>query len=367
MRFDARFFLLELPPHETCAVWPGELADGAWITPEAALAQWDEGSALLHPPAWHTLKVLSQPAFHPDLRAALPWLTAPALAPWPLPLADFEVRRIEFQRGVLLVPLRTPTLPPATHTNCLLLGDEALWVIDPGSPWESQQRRLEAALEALAQDGRRPQGIVLTHYHHDHVAGAMALSARLSLPILAHPETAARLEGEVRIDRLLTDGEPLEASGRAWRLLHLPGHTRGHLCLFEERSRAVIAGDLIAGTGTVVIDPPDGDMHDYLASLDRLLALSPGTLYPAHGPVIPGGARLLAATVQHRLAREAKVVAALEAARGPSTPEELVPHAYAEADPSVYPLAARSLLSHLLKLERDGRAARDAEGRFRLV
>src|SRR6266849_4150844 len=164
VRFDARFYLAELPAGETAEVWLGELVDGSWVRPEAALRRWEDGSALLHPPAWHTLRSLAL-----GLPAALPLLEDPSRAPWKLPVRHWVVERIEFQRGVLVVPLRTPTLPPATHTNCLLLGDEELWVVDPGSPYPEEQATLERTLALLDEEGRRAVGILLTHHHHDHV------------------------------------------------------------------------------------------------------------------------------------------------------------------------------------------------------
>jgi endoribonuclease LACTB2 len=366
VRFDTRFYRVVLPDNESAEVWPGELADGEWISPQKALARWDDGSALLHPPAWHTLRCLGHAsACEPDGGAAQAWLEDPARAPWAdqLPIEGHVVQRMEFQRGVLLFPLLTPTLPPATHTNCLLVGDETLAVVDPGSPWPEEQAALERELQRLSALGRRPKEIVLTHYHLDHVAGAMPLSQRLGLPIAAHRLTAERLRGEVRVDRVLEDGEPLAYGPRGFRALHLPGHTQGHLCFVESGSGAVLAGDLVAGGSTVVIDPPEGDMHDYLRSLDRLLAENPQTIYPAHGQVAPGGAELLRGYVAHRLERERKVAAALSAHPGPAEPQELVPAAYPEIGAELYPLAARSLLAHLLKLVKDGRAS-EANGRF---
>ncbi len=291
----------------------------------------------------------------------LPLLNDQSRAPWRLPIESYVVQRMEFQRGLTMVPLRAPTLPPATHTNCMLLGGEELWVVDPGSPYEDEQRTLEHALSLLADEGRRPVGILLTHEHLDHVGGAMALSAKLRLPIAASAATRERIP-DVRVDRVLQDGDVLDLGETRWRCLILPGHTRGHTCLLDERSKAVIAGDLVAGVGTVVIDPPDGDMADYLASLERLIALAPGTLYPAHGPVIPGGVAKLQYYFAHRLEREAKVVASMRALERPATPAELVPGAYPEIQPALYPLAERSLLAHLYKLEKEARAVRDAEG-----
>ncbi|HTO97915.1 MAG TPA: MBL fold metallo-hydrolase [Myxococcales bacterium] len=357
IRFDARFYLVDLPPGEVAEIWPGELADGEWILPEEALRQWEAGTALLHPPAWHSLKALAWAGGHP--RDALPLLTAPEKAPWKLPMREHVVERIEFQRGLIMVPLRTPTLPPATHTNCLLLGDSELWVVDPGSPWPEEQAVLRETLDKLAGEGRKAVGVLLTHHHVDHVSGAQALG----LPIAATRETAERIDFPV--DRLVEDGARFEVGPRGWRALHLPGHTRGHLCLLEEGSGAVVAGDLVAGVGTVIIDPPEGDMQDYLRSLDRLLGEKPGCIYPAHGPVVPAGLARLEQYRAHRLEREQLVLASLRKADTPATPAMLVPAAYPEAAPDIYPLAERSLLAHLHKLVREGRAT-ELSGRYRL-
>jgi glyoxylase-like metal-dependent hydrolase (beta-lactamase superfamily II)/8-oxo-dGTP pyrophosphatase MutT (NUDIX family) len=359
VRFDARFYLAALPPGEAAEVWPGELSDGEWILPREALARWESGTALLHPPAWHSLKALAQAA---SPRDALPLLVDPSQAPWKLPMREAIAERIEFQRGVLLVPLRTPTLPPATHTNCLLLGDDELWVVDPGSPWPEEQEILRRTLGTLAEEGRKAVGVLLTHHHPDHTGGAEVLRQELGLPIAASAKTAEML-GELRVDRVLRDGDRLEVGPRGWRCLELPGHTRGHVCLVEDKSGAVVAGDLVAGVGTVVIDPPEGDMSDYLASLDRLLLQKPGTIYPAHGPVVPAGAAKLESYVQHRLERERLVLESLRAAPEAATPAQLVPRAYPDVKEDLYPLAERSLLAHLLKLVRDGRAG-ERDGRY---
>src|SRR5436190_2583878 len=356
IRFDARFYVVDLPPGEVAEIWPGELADGEWIQPAEALRRWEEGSALLHPPAWHTLKALAWADGHP--RDALPLLTAPEKAPWKLPIREHVVERIEFQRGLLVVPLRTPTLPPATHTNCLLLGDDELWVVDPGSPWPEEQAILRETLDKLAQERRRAVGVLLTHHHLDHTGGAQALG----LPIAATRETASRID--FKVDRVIEDGARFEAGPRGWRALHSPGHTRGHLCLIEEGSGAVVAGDLVAGVGTVIIDPPEGDMKEYLASLDRLLGEKPGCIYPAHGPAVPGGVAKLEEYRAHRLEREERVLGSLRQARRPATPAELVPAAYPDVKPDLYPYAERSLLAHLEKLVQEGRAVEDG-GRFR--
>src|SRR5436305_6619700 len=200
IRFDARFYLAALPPGEEAEVWPGELSDGEWIRPSDAIWRWESGTALLHPPAWHSLRALDL-----GIEKAVPLLQDPSRAPWKLPMREWVVERIEFQRGVIVVPLRTPTLPPATHTNCLLLGDEELWVVDPGSPYPEEQATLENTLSVLAEEGRTPAGIFLTHHHHDHVGGAVALARSRKLPIAATAQTQERLD--FRVDTLLRDGD----------------------------------------------------------------------------------------------------------------------------------------------------------------
>src|SRR5438067_3040386 len=357
IRFDARFYMVDLRPGEVAEVWPGELADGEWIQPLEALRRWEAGSALLHPPAWHTLKALAWAGGR--ARDALALLTHPEKAPWKLPIREHVVERIEFQRGLIMVPLRTPTLPPATHTNCLLLGDDELWVVDPGSPWPEEQAILRQTLDKLAEEGRRAVGVLLTHHHHDHTGGARVLG----LPNAATRETAAM--HDFAVDRIAEDGPPFDVGPRGWRALHLPGHTRGHLCLREEGSGAIVAGDLVAGVGTVVIDPPEGDMKDYLASLDRLLATKPGCIYPAHGPVVPGGVAKLEEYREHRLKREQLVIGALQQAGRPATSAELVAAAYPDVKADLHPLAQRSLLAHLAKLVSEGRAW-ESDGRYAL-
>jgi endoribonuclease LACTB2 len=268
-------------------------------------------------------------------------------------------------------PLRTPTLPPATHTNVYALGEGALLLVDPASPYEEEQRRLDAFLDELAAAGHRPVAALLTHHHLDHISGAGALAAR-GVPLWAHPLTAERVRGRgLTVARLLEDGERLPF-GPGLLCLHTPGHAPGHLCLLDEAGGHAVVGDMVASSGTIVIDPDDdGDMGEYLRQLGRLRRLqtaAPLRLWPAHGASVADGAALLDFYVRHRLEREAKVVRALEQAAeaGGGTVAALVLHAYDDVPPQIHPLAARSLRAHLDKLAADGRAAVDGEGRWRL-
>jgi glyoxylase-like metal-dependent hydrolase (beta-lactamase superfamily II) len=208
--------------------------------------------------------------------------------------------------------------------------------------------------------------ILATHHHADHVGGLDVLARELDLPVWAHAETEARLPG-VKVARHLVEGETVVLAGprdEAWRVLHTPGHAPGHVCLFEERSGALIVGDMVASVGTILVAPGDGDMAVYIAQLKRLAALGAKVALPAHGDPIDDPTALFERYVAHRLMREGKVLAAIAAAgeRG-ATALELVTRAYDDTPAHVYPIAALSLEAHADKLVQDGRVAR-ADGRY---
>lgn len=273
----------------------------------------------------------------------------------------------EIVPGVASFAMRTPTLPPATHTSCYVIGDRELVLVDPATPYEDEQQEFDRQLDAWAAQGRVVVSIWLTHHHGDHVGDARRLSARLGVPVAAHEATAALLAGRVRVDRALGDGDVFELAGEprcALRVVFTPGHAPGHLCFLEEQSGVLVAGDMVAGVGTIVIEPSEGSMRAYLDSLARMKALSPRLLLPAHGPVIADPGAKLDEYVQHRLWREARVVDAL-GRLGAATSSALVPLVYADVPPAIFPLAERSLVAHLVKLVEDGRVERAGE-RWRL-
>lgn len=271
------------------------------------------------------------------------------------------------------IPLRSPTLPPATHTNAYVLGEAELVVVDPGSPWPDAQAELVSALRLLSSQGHKLSAVVLTHHHFDHVSGAMELADAFSVPVWAHEQTARRLAGrpELRIDQHLREGDVLTLGPRRFSVLHTPGHAPGHLCLLDEGGGGVIAGDMVASQGTIIVSPQDeGDMALYLASLRRLLGLGAQRIWPAHGIAVEEGDKLVGRYLEHRLLREHKVVQAL--ATGAETLATLLPLAYDDTPAALYPLAQESLLAHLLALVTTGRVdavpdASDPSGtRYRL-
>jgi glyoxylase-like metal-dependent hydrolase (beta-lactamase superfamily II) len=277
--------------------------------------------------------------------------------------------------GVALFPARTPTLPPATHTNSYALGGREVLLVEPATPYEDEQRAWVEWARDIGSSGRTIVAIVATHHHPDHVGGAALLARELGLPVWAHALTASRID--VPIARNLADGDELVLRGPrdvTWQVLHTPGHAPGHVCLFEPRSRAVIVGDMVASVGTILVAPGDGDMTAYLEQLERLAALDATVALPAHGEPIDDPTKLFERYVQHRKMREDKIVAALStASHAPGadagmTTIDLVARVYDDVAPAVWPFAKLSVEAHLEKLEREGRVTRTGrDDAFRVV
>ncbi len=349
LRFDNRFFLLEWPAgrEPQPEVLPGELESGEWIAPGAALRRCEEGETIAAPPILHLLRVLAEDG--PE--AGLPRLRDLREAH----LGPFL--RIEFRPGTLLFPLRTYTLPPAGSTNCLLVGGGEAVLVDPGSPHAEENERLLTALaETERRLGRKTVEIWLTHHHPDHVGGVAALRRELGVPVRAHPLTAARLaEQGIAVDGDLVEGSERRLDGESpitLRALHTPGHARGHLVFHDAERGTLVAGDLVAAMGTVVIDPPEGDMDEYLASLRRIRDLPLRTLFPGHGGAIAAPAHKLQEYLDHRAWREGRVLEAWRS--GLRTPAAILPVVYDDAAPAALPLAERQVVAHLERLERQG-------------
>lgn len=350
LRFDNRFFLLEWPRRAALqpAVVPGEIAEGEWVEPAEAAERWRAGEVITAPPILHLLRVLAEDG----PQAGLGRLRHPVEAD----LGPF--RRIEFRPGVILLPLATPTLPPADRTNAFLLGTGERLLVDPGTPFEPEIARLVTALHSLAATGQgKVVAIWLTHHHPDHVGAVEAVRKALGVPVAAHRETAARLaERGIAVDRELAEGDRVVLAGEPpfpVRVLHTPGHARGHLCFYDENGGSLLAGDLVAGIGTIVIDPPEGDMDAYLASLARLVDLAPRTLFPAHGPPAADAVAKLQELIAHRLWREERVLAAWRA--GLREPREMLAAIYDDPPTQARPLAERQIVAHLERLRRAGK------------
>ena len=252
----------------------------------------------------------------------------------------------------MITRLRAPNPSPMTleGTNGYIIpvGPGAVVAIDPGV---DDEKHLEAFMEAARKIHARFAAILVTHGHPDHFPGAIALRRLTHAPIFAHRSAT------FPYDRAVDDGMRLPFEDATFVALHAPGHARDHLVFWLEQQRALFTGDVVIGTGTVVIAPPGGDMRVYQESLERLLRDygHADTIYGGHGPIVRQPRRKLEEYIEHRKSREAQIIAAL--GREPATIPALVRSIYADVDPRVWPAAARQILAYLIALEREGKVA----------
>lgn len=270
--------------------------------------------------------------------------------------------------AIALEPLVTRILAgnpsPFTHTGTqtYLVGTDDLAVIDPG-PDEADH--LSALLTAIG--GRPVRAILCTHTHRDHSPAAPALKAATGAPIIgcaplvlddAGPRADAAFDTGYAPDAVLADGE--QVAGQGWTLsaVATPGHTSNHLCFALEESGALFTGDHVMGWSTTVVAPPDGNMADYMASLETLMAREQDRIYyPAHGEPIENPRRFVRGLAGHRKQREGQILRLL--GEGIGAVPDMVSRMYVGLDPRLHGAAARSVLAHLLDLQARGRVAGD--------
>jgi glyoxylase-like metal-dependent hydrolase (beta-lactamase superfamily II) len=269
--------------------------------------------------------------------------------------------------GRVLAP--NPSHFTYTGTQTYLVGTADLAVIDPGPQDEDHLAALVAAI------GDRPvRAILCTHTHRDHSPAARPLSLRTGAPVIGcaplmleddGPRADAAFDPSYDPDRILADGE--QVAGVDWTLeaVTTPGHTSNHLCFALLQENALFTGDHVMGWSTSVISPPDGDMADYMRSMQRLLDRDDAVYYPAHGAPVPNPRRLVRGMMGHRKQREGQIIRFLER-NGVSEIPAMVAEMYKGVDPRLHPAAGRSVLAHLIDLDGRGVAAVTEDGRWRL-
>jgi glyoxylase-like metal-dependent hydrolase (beta-lactamase superfamily II)/ADP-ribose pyrophosphatase YjhB (NUDIX family) len=356
LRYRTRFFVTQIPdPSLSPRPASEENEQLIFSSPLDALAQWERGRIKVPPPVLPILRAVGgagSSAIDDVVRAVAE-----------ANLEEERAPRIEFVPGVWMTPVRTATLPPATHTNVWLPGKRRFAVVDPGSADNEEVEKLLGVVARRARDGDSPCAVLLTHHHRDHLAGAVIVAARLDLPIRAHTDVLDGLDAPSGTEmEPIADGELLDLGGESLEAHHTPGHAPGHLAFHLRERRALIAGDMVGGMSTILIDPEQGDMGAYLDSLARLRRLDCRTLLPGHGPPLP--ARELGRVVAHRRMRESLVLQMLDCA-APKELGEIAAGAYADLPQMPAVLTRGQTLSHLLLLERNGRVRREDPDRSR--
>lgn len=250
-----------------------------------------------------------------------------------------------------------------TGTQTYLVGSTDVAVIDPGP---AEDAHIAAIVAGIAD--RPVRAIMCTHTHRDHSPAAAPLAALTGAPIVGcapltldddGPRADAAFDVDYAPDRVLADGEQVVGDGWTLTTVATPGHTSNHLCYALEESGALFTGDHVMGWSTTVVSPPDGDMADYMASMALLLDRKDRVFYPAHGPAIESPRRLVRGMMGHRKQREGQILRFVE--RGTGAIEDMVPSIYKGLDPRLYGAAGRSVLAHLIELERQGRVARSGD------
>ena len=289
--------------------------------------------------------------------------------PWPTGLAE----QVEPLVRRVLAPNPSPYTYTGTETYIVGAGNEVA-VIDPGPAGTGEAGHADtngaghvgAILEAIGQ--AKVVAICCTHTHRDHSPAALPLKAATGAPIVgcaplvladSGPRADSAFDPTYAPDRVLADAERIAGEGWTLQAVATPGHTSNHLCYSLLESGALFTGDHVMGWSTSVVSPPDGDMADYMASLQKLHDRDDRVYYPAHGPAVDNPRQLVRGMMGHRRQRESQIVRLLE--EGPQQIAAMVPRMYKGLDPRLNGAAGRSVLAHLVDLERRGRVARSGE------
>ncbi len=341
IRFDTLYFLVQHHGPQTPELIVGELVGLDWLHPREARRRWHLGEIHVSTPVACTLQPLAARPY-PECVPLVRRLTLDTPG---------HPNRFELRRGIHLIPVKTKTILPATHTNCILIGEEEYLLIDPGSDLPGELDSLCDQIDQLSDMGAKMRAIVVTHSHPDHVDGVGYVRERYGAPVWAHEATAAQVDFDV--DRRLAEGDIIDLEGDpGWRVhvMHTPGHDPGHLCLYEETTRTLVAADMVANPGTIVVSEQyGGNMDQFIASLERLMAMDePRLIIPSHGWPVGRAEQIFHKHRDHRLWRENKIREAYDA--GHREFKALLAAAYDDAKPEAMPLAEHALRAHLTRL-----------------
>lgn len=356
LRFRNRFMHVHLndgAPEPELLDIGSEFDELRWMHPADAVKIWKKGDMLTAPPIVTLLRDVADAleANNDDIHAAMA-----AMASEP----KSGEHRIELAPNIECVPLRTATLPPATHTNCFILGEQGgeRLIIDPAARTSEELAYLQRRIRGIEDDGGNIIATIFTHRHQDHIGDLSKIAEMYTAPIWATPETLTAVPVS-KENRVLEEGDVIALNGPSgvmkWTVYVTPGHCPGHICLASDRY--LVSGDLAVMVGTILVPSSDGDMDAYIDSLQRMRALNSEILFPAHGPFTHRPEKLLDRYIKHRSGRHERVLEAVTS--GLFSIEEIANHAYSDT-PDAHPmLKIDQTLSHLSSHESAGLVRRE--------
>lgn len=331
IRFDTHFFVTESPAGWIPRPDPTEVADCYWSTPAEALTQLAAGSIAMAPPTVEMLQRLD--GFDSYADAAQGFSSSEGIG-------TTRILSMRLSPFVQVVLAPNPGVMTGPGTNTYIFGAGPTYVIDPAVDDGEY-------LDVVTELAGNVTEILVTHRHPDHVGGAAALSQRTGAQVRAYGRQDAGDASVVPI----ADGERFGSGAACLVAVHTPGHSSDHVCFFVEGAASLFAGDNVVGEGTAVIAPPDGNMREYMSSLEKMRALEIDRIYPGHFRPLDGGKAVIDRYIAHRLERERKILDSLS--EGPLGIDEIVAKAYADTPADLHPVARYSTLAHLEKLQAD--------------
>ena len=359
IRFKTRFFLVVCPSKQTPFAAISEMENVEFIKPDDALKKWERSEVLISPPVLLSLKTLGE---IPDSRFQIPDSVADRLLE-NSQTVDGVVRYVEFNPRTICFPLKTETLPPATHTNCFVVGRKKFVVIDAASKDESEQKALHELIDSFIERGFNCRAIITTHHHSDHFGGETALQKHLfdkfglQIPLAAHRATAENLTGKVEFQKFIETGEIFDLEGETGasfqlETIHTPGHASGLLAFYDADFGFLLTSDNVINSSSVVIAPPNGNLRNYLHTLERLRDLpNLRFLCGSHGSAVFDAKAKIEDYIAHRLEREKQILHAIK--NGAKTVREIVAAVYIELKPELVRLAEKSVEAHLEKINEE--------------
>ena len=288
----------------------------------------------------------------------------------------FEYASVEtMSPNIRRVVARNPSAFTFQGTGTFIVGHGNVAIVDPGPLIDEHVEALLAAVR-----GETVTHLVVTHTHNDHSPACAPVAAATGAPTYGFgPHGSGMLERGVEIDGggdmafspdvKLSDGDIIEGDGWTLESVYTPGHTSNHVCFALREEAALFSGDHVMGWNTTIVSPPDGDMHDYIASLDKLMQREDHRYWPTHGPAIEEPQRFVSALRAHRLLRAEQCLNCIS--QGIAAIPDMVKKLYAQLPQNMHPAAARSTLATLVYLEKMGKVVCESEpgidARYRLT